>query len=64
MSPKGRLGISPQPFLRTVNVLWSRMDLSTLGYMDFTDKEITRLRLQPGDLLVCEGGEIGRTAMW
>ncbi|RLG30370.1 hypothetical protein DRN97_10660 [Methanosarcinales archaeon] len=32
--------------------------------MDFTDEEITKLCLQPGDLLVCEGGEIGRTAMW
>jgi type I restriction enzyme S subunit len=64
MSPKNRLGISPQPFLRTVNVLWGHVDLSTLDYMDFTDEEITKLCLQPGDLLVCEGGEIGRTAMW
>jgi type I restriction enzyme S subunit len=64
MSPKSRLGIFPQPFLRTVNVLWGHVDLSTLDYMDFTDEEITKLCLQPGDLLVCEGGEIGRTAMW
>lgn len=64
MSPKARLGIYPHPFLRTVNVLWGRIDLSTLDYMDFSDEEITRLCLQPGDLLVCEGGETGRTAMW
>jgi len=64
MSPKSRLGISPRPFLRTVNVLWGRVDLSTLDYMDFTDDKITRLCLRPYDLLVCEGGEIGRTAMW
>jgi type I restriction enzyme S subunit len=64
MSPKSRLGISPRPFLRTVNVLWGRLNLTTLDYMDFTDEEITKLCLQPGDLLVCEGGEIGRTAMW
>jgi len=64
MSPKARLGISPQPFLRTVNVLWGRIDLSTLDYMDFTEDEMARLRLQPDDLLVCEGGEIGRTAIW
>ena len=64
MSPKSRLGISPRPFLRTVNVLWGRLNLTTLDYMDFTDEEITKLCLQPGDLLVCEGGEVGRTAIW
>ena len=32
--------------------------------MYFTDEEETRLRLEPGDLLVCEGGDIGRTAIW
>lgn len=64
MSPESRLGISPRPFLRTINALWGRIDLSTLDYMDFTDEEITKLCLRPDDLLVCEGGEIGRTAMW
>jgi type I restriction enzyme S subunit len=32
--------------------------------MDFTDEEVKKLCLQPGDLLVCEGGEVGRTAIW
>jgi len=32
--------------------------------MDFDEEELDRLSLRPGDLLVCEGGEIGRTAMW
>ncbi len=32
--------------------------------MDFTEEEIEKLRLQPGDLLVCEGGDVGRTAVW
>jgi len=54
----------PYPFLRTSNTLWGRVDLSKFDYMNFTDEEIAKLRLQPGDLLVCEGGEIGRTAMW
>ena len=64
MSPKSRLGISPHPFLRTINILWGNVDLSILDHMDFTDEEMTKLCLQPDDLLVCEGGEIGRTAMW
>jgi restriction endonuclease S subunit len=64
MSPKSRLGEPRYPFLRTINVLWGRIDLSSLDYMHFTNEEITKLSLQYGDLLVCEGGEVGRTAMW
>ncbi len=64
MSPKRRLGVSPHPFLRTLNVLWERVDLSTLDKMDFTNEEVMRLYLKPEDLLVCEGGEVGRAAIW
>jgi len=64
MSPKRREGISPHPFLRTLNVLWGYIDLSTLDEMDFTDEEVARLSLKTNDLLVCEGGEVGRTAIW
>jgi type I restriction enzyme S subunit len=52
------------PFLRTANVLWGRIDLSHVDQMEMTQDEINRLRLVPGDLLVCEGGDIGRTAVW
>ncbi|MCL0093846.1 restriction endonuclease subunit S [Dehalococcoidia bacterium] len=64
MSPNRRQGISPRPFLRTLNVLWGRVNLSTLDEMDFTDEEVAKLCLKHGDLLVCEGGEVGRTAIW
>lgn len=64
MSPERREGRTPYPFLRTLNVLWGRVDLSTLDKMDFTDEEVSKLSLKPGDLLVCEGGEVGRTAIW
>lgn len=64
ISPDARKGVSPRPFLRTANVLWGRLDLGTLDRMDFTDDEAERLALRPGDLLSCEGGEIGRTAIW
>lgn len=64
LSPSARSGHSPRPFLRTANVLWGRLDLRTVDQMDFTDEEVSRLSLKPGDLLVCEGGEIGRTALW
>lgn len=64
LSPKRREGQAPQPFLRTANVFWGRLDLTVLDRMDFSEEETRRLALQPGDLLVCEGGEVGRTAMW
>jgi type I restriction enzyme, S subunit len=64
LSPKRRQGIDPHPFLRTSNVLWGHLDLSTVDCMDFSPDEVAKLALKKGDLLTCEGGEIGRTAMW
>lgn len=64
LSRKHQQGISPYPFLRTANVRWGKIDLSTVDEMDFTDEETDKYALQLNDLLVCEGGEIGRTAMW
>jgi type I restriction enzyme, S subunit len=64
LSPGARRGLRPRPFLRTANVLWGSLDLTNLDSMDFGPAEASRLSLVPGDLLVCEGGEIGRTAIW
>lgn len=64
MSKARRDGPNKHPFLRTLNVFWKGIDLTTLDYMDFSEREIEKLNLLLGDLLVCEGGDIGRTAMW
>src|ERR1700674_5557017 len=64
VSKKNRLGDNQRPFLRTKNVFWGRLDLSDLDEMHFTEAEEKRLALKPGDLLICEGGDIGRTAIW
>jgi len=64
LSPEHRRGISPRPFLRTANVFWGYLDLANVDSMDFTDAEVSQLKLTPNDLLVCEGGDIGRTAIW
>jgi type I restriction enzyme S subunit len=64
LSPRARAGGRKRPFLRTANVLWGRVDLSVLDEMHFDEEEEARLALVPGDLLVCEGGDIGRTAIW
>ena len=64
LSPVHRRGTNPQPFLRTANVYWGYLELANLDRMDFTDSETSQLKLIPDDLLVCEGGDIGRTAIW
>jgi type I restriction enzyme S subunit len=64
LSPSARLGEKPRPFLRTSNVYWGRVDLAVVDQMDFTDEEFRRLSLVDGDLLVCEGGDIGRSAVY
>jgi type I restriction enzyme, S subunit len=64
VSKKNRVGDNQHPFLRTKNVFWGRLDLTDLDEMHFTEAEEQRLGLQHGDLLVCEGGDIGRTAIW
>lgn len=55
---------TPTPYLRNVNVRWGRFDLSDVGSTPLTQLEIERLSVQSGDVLVCEGGEPGRCAVW
>ena len=64
VSRKNRDGDNQLPFLRTRNVFWNRLDLTDLDQMNFTKAEEDRLELLPNDILVCEGGSIGRTALW
>ncbi len=52
------------PYLANRNVQWGRCDVSSLEKMRFTDVDQVRFSLKRGDLLVCEGGEVGRTAVW
>lgn len=52
------------PYLRNVDVQWGTINTSSLPEMDFDDESRIRYSLQPGDILVCEGGEIGRSAIW
>lgn len=64
LSEKSKTGIGSRPYLRNKNVQWHRFDLKDVAQMDFTDKDQAKYELQPGDLLVCEGGEVGRCATW
>ena len=64
MSAAARNGADKIPFLRTSNVLWDEIDLSSVDEMSIPEHELPAKLLRPGDLLVCEGGEIGRSAIW
>jgi len=64
LSPKSRIGLRPRPYLRNANVLWNRFDLSSMLEMDFAEEEKEKFGLRDGDVLVCEGGEPGRAAVW
>lgn len=52
------------PYLTTSNVYWGSFDLSVIKEMRFKDSEIEKCTVRKGDLLVCEGGDIGRAAIW
>ena len=64
MSAAARNGTNKTPFLRTSNVLWDEINLSSVDEMSMQEREIPAKLLSRGDLLVCEGGEIGRAAVW
>jgi type I restriction enzyme S subunit len=52
------------PYLRNTDVQWDRINTVGLPEMDISPREYARYTVEPGDLLVCEGGEIGRAAIW
>ena len=52
------------PYLRNINVRWGWVDTNDLLTMFFEEDELERFRLLQGDVLVCEGGEPGRAAVW
>ncbi|HET9034224.1 MAG TPA: restriction endonuclease subunit S [Dokdonella sp.] len=57
------VGIS-KPFLGNRAIQWGRIDPSCIGQIRLTIRDLQRYRLREGDLLVCEGGEVGRAAIW
>jgi type I restriction enzyme S subunit len=64
LSPKAKTGRSYYRYLRNTNVQWNRFELTDLAQMDFSPAERAKFALRSGDLLVCEGGEPGRCAVW
>ena len=52
------------PYLCSINVYWNKIDLSKIKQAQFTEIELAKYLLQKNDLLICEGGDIGRAAIW
>ena len=52
------------PYLRSVNVRWNEVDLSDLKEMQFEPEELDRYTVRQNDLLICEGGDVGRSCVW
>ena len=52
------------PYLANINVRWGEFDLTGLREMRFEQHELERYGLRYGDIVMCEGGEPGRCAIW
>jgi type I restriction enzyme S subunit len=64
LSQKAHIGNDPKPYLRNKNIQWGQIDITDLLEMNFNERERAKFILRPGDLLICEGGEPGRAAIW
>ena len=53
-----------KPYLCSINVYWNGIDLTTVKEARFEENEISKYELKKGDLLICEGGDVGRSAIW
>ena len=51
-------------YITTSNLYWNQFVLDKLRQMPFTDEELEKCTVRKGDLLICEGGDIGRCAIW
>ena len=63
LNSTNRIGVSLK-YITTSNLYWNRFELENLKEMFFTDAEVEKCTVKKGDLLVCEGGDFGRAAIW
>jgi type I restriction enzyme, S subunit len=55
---------APRRYLRNPNVRWFDVDLSDLQEILVEEKDVHKYELRYGDVIICEGGEAGRSAFW
>ncbi len=51
-------------YITTSNLYWNRFEIDSLRKMYFSESDTEKYTVTKGDLLVCEGGDIGRAAVW
>ena len=56
--------VNLRPYLCAINVYWDKIDITKLKEMPFSESEMEKYSIKKGDMLICEGGEAGRTAIW
>lgn len=64
LSVEAATGPDQYPYIKNTNVRWDHFDLEDLPTMTFDASDRQRCSLRSGDVLVCEGGEVGRSAVW
>ncbi|MBU0538979.1 MAG: restriction endonuclease subunit S [Gammaproteobacteria bacterium] len=64
MLDKAKNSGEPTPYLGNINVRWLHFDLTNLQKILVNPNELSELSVQSGDVLICEGGEPGRCAIW
>jgi len=64
LNSEAAAGPEQYPYVKNTNVQWDHLDLHDLPIMSFDASDRERCSLRAGDVLVCEGGEVGRAAVW
>jgi type I restriction enzyme, S subunit len=59
-----KVGFELKPYLKSKNIQWLKVDVSSVDEMWFSKEEMLEYRLKKGDLILSEGGEVGKTCMW
>jgi len=64
LTSKNKGNMTLKPYLKAKNLKWFNVNVNETDKMWFTNNELKSLKLQKDDLLVSEGGEVGRTCIW
>jgi len=64
LTPEDKGSYLLKPYLRAQNITWEKVDDADIKEMWFSEQELKQYRVRENDLLISEGGEVGRTAIW
>lgn len=64
LDAKKQNGNTKYKYLGNSNVQWFKFNLNNLAEMEFDEKDVKTFELKKDDILICEGGEVGRAAIW